>query len=149
MKFNLRSVASWPLFLAVVFFLIPTLLAVAYPFSFWNGNDYETHGLADALNLAYRLADRKMYVATGMSYHPGVPFYVMSWLALALAGYPIASADSGFYVAVMANVEKYHQITIWLGALTGAIGVWIFARTARKLVPVASSSGWSRRRRRC
>lgn len=136
MKFNLRSVASWPLFLAVVFFLIPTLLAVAYPFSFWNGNDYETHGLADALNLAYRLADRKMYVATGMSYHPGVPFYVMSWLALALAGYPIASADSGFYVAVMANVEKYHQITIWLGALTGAIGVWIFARTARKLAPV-------------
>lgn len=135
MKINLRRSPSWSLLLAVVFFLIPVLLAVAYPCSFWIGNDYETLGLADALNLAYRLADRTMYVATGMSYHPGVPFYLMSWLALALAGYPVASADSGFYAEVMANVEKYHQITICLGALTGAIGVWIFARTARKLAP--------------
>jgi hypothetical protein len=137
MKFNLRSLPSWPLSLAVAFFLIPVVLAVTYPSSFWIGTDYETLGLADALNLAYRLADGKMYVATGMAYHPGVPFYVMSWLALALAGYPIASADSGFYAAVIADVERYHQITIWLNALAGAIGVYIFARTARKLAPVA------------
>ena len=136
MKFNLRSLPSWPLLLAIAFFLIPVLLVAAYPSSLWLGNDYAPHGLADALNLAYRLADWKMYVATGMAYHPGVPFYVLSWLALALAGHPIASADSGFYTAVLADAEKYHQVTIWLNALAGAIGVYAFARAARKLVPI-------------
>ena len=136
MKFNLRKLPSWPLFLAIVFFLIPVLAAVSYPISFWLGTDYETLGLADALNLAYRLADWKMYPANGMAYHPGVPFYLLSWLALALAGHPVASADSGFYAAVLADVENYHQITIWVNALAGAIGVYIFARTARKLVPL-------------
>jgi hypothetical protein len=71
-----------------------------------------------------------------MAYHPGVPFYLISWLALALAGYPIASADSGFYATVLADVDKYHQITIWINALAGAIGVYIFVHAARKLVPV-------------
>ncbi len=71
-----------------------------------------------------------------MAYHPGVPFYLLSWLALALAGHPVASADSGFYAAVLADVENYHQITIWVNALAGAIGVYIFARAARKLVPL-------------
>ena len=136
MKFNLRKLPSWPLFLAIAFFLIPVLAAVSYPISFWLGTDYETLGLADALNLAYRLADWKMYPANGMAYHPGVPFYLLSWLALALAGHPVASADSGFYAAVLADVENYHQITIWVNALAGAIGVYIFARTARKLVPL-------------
>jgi hypothetical protein len=60
----------------------------------------------------------------------------VSWLALALAGYPIASADSEFYAAVIADVEKYHRITICMSAMAGAIGVYIFARAARKLVPV-------------
>ena len=59
MKFNLRKLPSWPLFLAIAFFLIPVLAAVSYPISFWLGTDYETLGLADALNLAYRLADWK------------------------------------------------------------------------------------------
>ena len=136
MKFNLRKLPSWPLFLAIAFFLIPVLAAVSYPISFWLGTDYETLGLADALNLAYRLADWKMYPANGMAYHPGVPFYLLSWLALALAGHPVASADSGFYAAVLADVENYHQITIWVNALAGAIGVYIFARTARKLAPL-------------
>ena len=136
MKFNLRKLPSWPLFLAIAFFLIPVLAAVSYPISFWLGTDYETLGLADALNLAYRLADWKMYPANGMAYHPGVPFYLLSWLALALAGHPVASADSGFYAAVLADVENYHQITIWVNALAGAIGVYIFARAARKLVPL-------------
>jgi hypothetical protein len=136
MMFDLRKLPSWPLLLAVTFFLIPVFVAISYPISFWISTDYETLGLADALNLAYRLADRKMYVATGMAYHPGVPFYVMSWLALALAGYPIASADAGYYAAVLADVEKYYRITIWMNALAGAIGVYIFAHTARKLVPV-------------
>jgi hypothetical protein len=129
-----RRVDLWPLALAVVFFLICTLLARAYPSAFWMVTDYEPLGLADALNMAYRLADRQMYEAVGLSYHPGVTFYLMSWLALALAGYPVASG-ANFFSTVLAHLEDYHRIILILGALVGAAGVYVFARAARKLVP--------------
>jgi hypothetical protein len=135
MNFGSRRLLSWPLVLAVVFFSIPILLAVSYPTSFWSVTDYETLGLADALNLAYRLADWEMYKAVGISYHPGVPFYLLSWLGLALAGYPVASAPN-FFNTVIEHVENYHRIIIYLGAFVGAAGVYFFARTARKLVPI-------------
>jgi hypothetical protein len=86
--------------------------------------------------MAYRIADHRMYSARGLMDHPGVPFYFMSWLALALAGYPVASTGHGFLDRVIEHVEVYHQITIWLGALAGAAGVYIFARSAQKLVPI-------------
>jgi hypothetical protein len=132
-----RGVGFWPLALAVIFFSIPVLLALLYPSSFWMGTDNETLGLADALNMAYRLADRQMYEAVGMTYHPAVPFYLMSWLALALTGYPVASGELNFFSTVMEHVEDYHLVVICLGALAGAAGVYVFARTARRLVPVA------------
>ena len=130
-----RKGALWPLAFAVVFFSIPTLLAVSYPSSFWMVTDYEPLGLADALNMAYRLADRQMYDANGMAYHPGVTFYLLSWLALALTGYPIASGEN-FFSTVLAHVEDYHRMILHLGALVGAAGVYVFARAARQLVPV-------------
>jgi hypothetical protein len=97
--------------------------------------DYEPLGLADALNMAYRLGDRQMYEAVGMAYHPGVPFYLMSWLALAFTGYPIASGEN-FFSTVLGHVEDYHRMILCLGALVGAAGVYIFARAARNLVSV-------------
>src|SRR5260370_6827723 len=129
-----RKGALWPLAFAVVFFSIPTLLAVSYPSSFWMVTDYEPLGLADALNMAYRLADRQMYDANGMAYHPGVTFYLLSWLALALIGYPLSSGDNSFST-VLAHVEDYHRMILHLGALVGAAGVYVFAPAARQLVP--------------
>src|SRR5882724_3850175 len=123
-----------PVILAAAFFALCIFLAFWYPRPFWMITDNETLGIADALNMAYRLADRQMYEANGMSYHPGVTFYVMSWLALALAGYPVASA-SNFFNTVMAHIEDYHRIILCLAALVGAAGVYVFARTARNLVP--------------
>lgn len=120
--------------LAVVFFSIVVFLLLSHPTSFWMVTDYEPLGLADALNMAYRLADRQMYEANGMAYHPGVPFYLMSWLALALTGYPVASGTN-FFSAVLAHVEDYHRIILCLGALVGAAGVYVFGRAARHLVP--------------
>jgi hypothetical protein len=136
MTVDLRKLVFWPSVFAGLFFLIPVLLFFSHPNSFWVNTDYEPLGLGDALNMAYRLADHHLYPAVGMSYHPGVPFYFMGWLALALAGHPVASANSGFFDAVMEDVERYHQIVICLAALTGAVGVYIFARVARKLVPI-------------
>jgi hypothetical protein len=142
----------WPLALAVVFFLICTLLALAYPSSFWMVTDYEPLGLADALNMAYRLADRQMYEAVGMSYHPGVTFYLMSWLALALAGYPVASG-ADFFSTVLAHVEDYHRIILILGALArpaftslrGPHASWFPGWSPQ----LHWRSGWSRPRQPC
>jgi hypothetical protein len=133
---DLRKPFPWPGAFAILFFLLPVLLANCYPSSLWANTDYQTEGLADALNMAYRIADHRMYFARGMADHPGVPFYLMNWLALAIAGYPVASSGPGFLKTVIEQAEVFHQITIWLGALMGAIGVYIFARTARKLVPI-------------
>jgi len=98
MTLALRRFPSWPVAVAVIFILVPPGLFYLHPSSFWASNDYQTHGLADALNLAYRIGDLTMYPARGMMDHPGVPYYFMNWLALALAGYPVASRDTGFYV---------------------------------------------------
>jgi hypothetical protein len=136
MNLELRRLWSWPLAFAVLFFAIPLLLFYAYPCSFWTIGDYGPLGLAHALNMAYRLADLKMYFDRSMLDHPGVPFYLMSWLALALTGYPVASEGTGFLDAVIDHVEEYHQIAVWLSALVGATGVYIFVRAAQKLVPI-------------
>jgi hypothetical protein len=136
MNFSFHRSLSWPLALAAVFFLIPILLAILYPSSFWMVTDYETLGLANALNMAYRVADWQMYEAVGMAYHPGVPFYLMSWLALALTGYPVASSETSFFNTVMDHVEDFHRVMICLGAFTGAAGVYVFGWAAQKLVPV-------------
>jgi hypothetical protein len=127
---------STSLLLAACFFLTPTLLAFLYPISFWQGNDYEPLGLANALNMAYRLADHRMYPAVGMTNHPGVLFYFMSWLALAFAGYPVASGGLKFFYTVIDHVQHYQRTAIFLAAFTGAAGVYIFARTTQVLVPV-------------
>lgn len=133
---DLRRLLSWPAAFAILFIAIPPLLFHWYPTSFWANTDYEPLGLGDALNLAYRLADFRIYPAVGMEDHPGVPFYFMSWLALAFAGYPVAFKGPGFFNAVVDHVEDFHRAGVWLGALMGGVGVYIFARTARNLVPL-------------
>src|SRR4051812_23920774 len=137
MNASARRLWFWPCVIAASFLLIPLLLLHHYPISFWASTDYQTLGLADALNMAYRIADRQMYFARGMINHPGVPFYFMNWLALALTGFPLASADPGFFDRVIEHAEEFYRITAWLVALIGAAGVYLFAREARKLVPTA------------
>ena len=44
---------------------------------------------------------------------------------------------AGIFGAVIDHVEDYHQASVWLGALVGAAGVYILARTARSLAPAA------------
>ena len=131
-----RASLLGPLALSLTFLAIPILLFSAIPYSFWAGNDYQPLGLADALNLAYRLGDRHLYYARGMAGHPGVPFYVMNWLALALAGLPVASNSHDFFDAVIAKIDLYHQLTVWLAAAVGAGGVFLFTLPARNRAPI-------------
>jgi hypothetical protein len=135
MNLERRRFSWWPCILALLFFLIPLLLFYSYPSPIWAGNEYQWEGLGDGLNMAYRLADHQLYWDRAMSEHPGVPFYFMNWLALALAGYPVASGP-GYFNAVIEHVEVFHQIAVWLAVLVAAIGVYIFTSVARKLVPI-------------
>jgi hypothetical protein len=127
----------WPLIMAAAFFSIPVVLFSAYPVGFWSSTDYEPLGLADALNMAYRLGDLTLYPAEGMTNHPGVQFYLTSWLALALAGHPIATRQAySFFRDVVDHVEDYHRMAVYVAALVGSAGIYLFARTALKLIPL-------------
>jgi hypothetical protein len=132
---------SWPFILAAGFFLIPIVLFSLYPIGFWSSTDYEPLGLANALNMAYRLADLRLYAAEGMTNHPGVPFYLMSWLALALSGHPVAAGgQEPFFRDVVDHVEDYHRAAVYVAALAGSAGVYVFARTALKLIPTGATA---------
>src|SRR5437899_10576125 len=120
MKFGERRLLLWPFILAVVFFCLPVVLFFVYPVGFWNSTDNEPLGLANALNLAYRLADFRLYPAPGMMGHPGVQFYLMSWLALAFTGYPVAVAGQDFFRAVIDHVEDSHRAIVFIAAFVGA-----------------------------
>ena len=124
-----------PLGLAAFFLAIPPLIFSLRPIPFWTAGEPEMIGLGNALNLAYRLADLKMYSAIGMWDHPGVPFYVMSWLALAFSGLPIAYQGSGFFNAVLERIDVYQAANIWLASIVGAGAVFLFAFYARRMVP--------------
>jgi len=137
MNSGTHSGSVWPLLLAASFCCIPPILFYLYPFGFWNSTDYEALGLADALNMAYRLADLQPYAAEGVTNHPGVLFYLMSWLALALSGHPVAAgAQEPFFRDVVDHVEVYHRASIYIAAIVGSLGVYPFARTALKSIPV-------------
>jgi hypothetical protein len=132
----------WPLIPAAVFFLIPVVLFSLYPIGFWSSSDYEPLGLADALNMAYRLADHTLYPADGMTNHPGVQFYLTSWLALALSGHAVAGPPgSSYFRDVVDHIENYHRITVYLAALAGSAGIYLVARTALKLISPAAAAG--------
>jgi hypothetical protein len=133
-----RGRLLWPSIFAAAFVFIPVGLLFAYPISFWCSTDNEPMGLANAMNMAYRLADFRLYPAEGMTYHPGVQFHFMSWLALALTGYPVAGAGQDFFRAVIDHVDDYFRASIYIAALVGAAGVYLFARTAIRLIPVGA-----------
>jgi hypothetical protein len=130
-----RKLLSPPLIMAAAFFSMPVVLYFLYPASFWLGTDNEPLGLTNALNMAYRLADARMYPALGASNHPGVTFYLMNWIALALAGFPVATGGLSFFNSVLDHVETYHVLIVCLAALIGAAGVYLFAHAAGRVAP--------------
>lgn len=122
--------------LGLAFFLLPLSLALLYPISFWLGNDYEPLGLANGLNLAFRLGHGQMYPAEGMTNHPGVPFYLMSWSALALTGYPLATNALDFFYSALDHIRAYQLNSIALASLVGASSIYLFVRVAS---PIATA----------
>jgi hypothetical protein len=139
MNFHRRGVL-WPMVFASVFFLVCVVVFVAYPFGFWSSTDNEAVGLGSAVNIAYRLADFRIYPDESMAGHPGVLSSYLNWLALALAGYPFPRAGQDFFRAVIDHVGDYQRTSVGVGAFAGATGVYIFARTALKLIPPGATA---------
>ena len=131
MKFAVPKFLCRPSTLAIAFVPIPLIFALLYPVSFWAMSDYEPHSLANALNMACRLADLKMYTPLGMSYHPGVPFYLMSWLALALIGHPLGSDGIGLFNGLVDHIETFYLMMIFFAGLVGAAGI-LYSRVPHK-----------------
>jgi uncharacterized membrane protein len=108
---------------------------VRYPTSIWAMGDYDMDSLSNAINMAYRLADLRLYAAPSMGNHPGVPYYLLSWLGLAMAGYPLATPDLTFFNGVLAHAERFRIIMIAISTLAGACGIVAFIRSTQKIVP--------------
>lgn len=108
------------------------LLFVSFPLSIWAASDYSLDSLSGAINLAYRLGDRTLYPAPSMGNHPGVPQYFVSWVSLALSGFPISTSDLGFFDEVLDNAERFRTIAIVLFTLFGAGGLYALARVAQE-----------------
>jgi hypothetical protein len=116
--------------------VVIAVLAIRYPASIWSITDYELDSLSNALNLAYRLGDFTFYPAPSLENHPGVPHYVLSWIALALAGFPFATSHLQFFRDVLDHVERFHVIMMALSAATGAAGIYLLMRAAARIAPV-------------
>jgi len=126
-----------PALCAILLVLAVLGFALRYPASIWSMTDYELDSLSGAINLAYRLGDLRFYPAPSMDKHPGVPHYLLSWIALAFAGFPRATSGLEFFRNVLDHVERFHFIMIVLSALTGAAGIFLLMRGASRIVPVA------------
>jgi hypothetical protein len=70
------------------------LVAAKWPVGFWHAHDdYVYLSLAHALNLDAEIADHRWYTDGGLTGHPGIPFYFISWLCLRAAGLVWHHAD--------------------------------------------------------
>jgi hypothetical protein len=91
---------------------------ILYPSHFWeSGDDYVYLSLAHALNLEARLADGRYYRDVGLVGHPGIPFYLVSWLSLRAAALSAGAADAVNYGLSSAN-EFYFSTRVAAALIT-------------------------------
>jgi hypothetical protein len=104
---HMRTRSFVPGACGIALVVVVAIFACRYPASIWSMTDYELDSLSGALNFAYRLGDLRFYPAPSMEKHPAVPHYVLSWIGLALSGFPIASFGLEFFAAfwITSNVS--------------------------------------------
>jgi hypothetical protein len=80
----------WISFFSILFCIVEMKMNSIWCESFWISDDYAMLSMAHAINLEWRLNDRVCYPAPSLAGHPGVPFYIASWLAMKFS-FPISS----------------------------------------------------------
>ena len=88
--------------------------------------------LSHALNLEARLADRTYYPAPSLAGHPGVPFYLTSWLALK-ASVPSTADVADRLSQVFDNAEAFFLATEGMAIAIGAASIFSFVMVGGRL----------------
>ena len=123
---------DWLVIAGIPLGLIAAWLIVyfAWPLSFWTtGDDYVNLSLAHALHFEAKLRGEAVLVDAGLVAHPGVPFYVMSWLCMRAAAF--FSSGTDVLVDTFTNPDGFFLATrIATGSITAIAiaGVWCLLR---------------------
>jgi hypothetical protein len=116
---------------ALFFFLAiicATWLAIVLRWSvlFWQTwDEYVYASLADALNFEIWLRSGVHFADANLEWHPGVPFYLISWLCLRLTALLIGHPDVVFYV--LHDQEAFllaTRIAAGLITVSAILGAW-------------------------
>jgi hypothetical protein len=102
--------------------------------SFWISDDYAMLSMAHAINLEWRLNDSVCYPAPSLAGHPGVPFYIASWLAMKFS-FPISSTGFETFSEIVMHAEDFFLVTQKLAIILGGAGIFLFLLIAVRFVP--------------
>jgi len=109
------------------------MLAIRMELDIWNvDDDYATHSLAHAINIEY-------WVTTGsprnveyfQTFHPGVPFQVVSWIAFRAAAFFYPKNSGNLVSYTLRHPELFwlaNQISALLLTVFSLIGLWWLSR---------------------
>ncbi|MGM5026279.1 hypothetical protein AB8B02_08650 [Tardiphaga sp. 862_B3_N4_1] len=117
------TIATLLIALAATWFAITQI----WPVPFWQSHDdYAYLALAHALNFESSLRDGVVYPNPGLQTHPGIPFYVISWLCMRAAA--LFTGHSDAIELSLSNPEPFFLATrIVAGLLTsGGIAAAFF-----------------------
>src|SRR6185312_1875971 len=103
--------------LALVWLAVITI----FPVDFWHSNDeYAFLALAHAYNFDLRLHGAGWFQNAGLTDHPGIPLYVVSWLCLKVAEL-LATPPSAFWF--LDHPETFYLVTRIAAGLIGLASV--------------------------
>jgi hypothetical protein len=111
-------------------------IVILFPADIWADNDYAREILANACNASARLADRVLYPALMMGYHPGVPVYLLSGLISLVAMGGKVGSDLAFFDQLIDRAgfiyagSKLAVVTITVGSVA------LFIAWTRRLAPL-------------
>jgi hypothetical protein len=115
--------------LAIAVFSAWLTIFILWPIPFWQtGNDYVYLSLAHAIHFETALHET-VNADPALANHPGIPFYVASWLALRGAAF----SDSGNDIvrSALAHPDRFFVATKIIGGLITAAGIgaaWLLLR---------------------
>lgn len=108
------------------------LLTFSLRGSFWTSQDYGMLSISHAIHLEWRLSHGESFPAPGLAGHPGIPFYLASWLAVFLVVPSFSGAGYERFSEIMANIETIYLANQAIAIALIAVSTYAFIRvTAR------------------
>jgi hypothetical protein len=152
-KKKLRDIVNSYALLIVIASLVITWVCIVtlWPIEFWYSEDeYAYMSLAHALNLEVRLRDGLWFNDSGLGNHPGIPFYLVSWICLRVVSLLTGHRDAVAYA--LAEPDTFYLATriaagsIALASVVGAYHVLAPLEPWKRAVAISSffaADSWS------